>query len=226
MKFSQVQQSINHVLQCLKPVLQANHIEIEDGGSSFSWRNRQTGIGQNIYYPVEYQHLIDTHQYSLLLQDGAFFQFYYRFDDKDKLISGRLAYYPPPIKTIDTVADLLGAAEAAIDREDDALYDHLFNWAELLESNKSVPANTSHIRFDYDPRTVAHEPSHLQFSGINELRLPSNFFPQPYAFIQLVAPLINGINEKNGTHIGHARNNCFLLPTVDALIRLSHDTAR
>ena len=45
-----------------------------------------------------------------------------------------LAYYPKPMSTRDTLNELIDAADDALEREDDELYEHLYNWVELLET--------------------------------------------------------------------------------------------
>jgi hypothetical protein len=167
MKFAQVTQSLNHVLEILQPLIQANHIKIDEAHQEISWRNRIRGIIKDVYYPIEYQHLIDTRQYSLLLSNGSFLQFYYGFDEKGAPKSVRLAYYPSPVSTKETVEDLLDAADDALDRSEDELYEHLFNWVELIEGKDLHPANTSHVRFDYDDNVKVHEKAHMMAASIS-----------------------------------------------------------
>lgn len=137
---------------------------------------------------MEYQYLIDHQQYSILLSDGSFFQFFYAFNG-GQLSKARLAYYPRPIATSDSLGELENAAEDAIDRFDEDLYEHLFNWVELLDLQGKSPSNTSHIRFDYDANVTSHCKSHIQFGGIQELRIPSECFPLPLIFIEMYAPI-------------------------------------
>ena len=148
MNFADIQQDLRNAKEFLKPVLQVDNAH-ENNGSIISWRRYIPGIGRNTYYPLEYQHLIDNHQYSFLLRDGSFFQFYYEFSS-NQLISGRAAYYPTPMGTFDSQDDLVDGAESALDQDRDDLYQHLLNVVDLMEADKLLPANTSHVRFDFD----------------------------------------------------------------------------
>lgn len=138
MKLAEIQQSINYVLNSLKNNIQKNHITLND--NAVSWENYKSGIFKNTYYPLEYQWHLDNQQYSLILTDQSFFQFYYQFDSKG-LKSARLAYYPKPISTIDTVDDHIDAAESALDMYEEELGNHLLNIVEEIESTGTYPTN-------------------------------------------------------------------------------------
>lgn len=217
MNNSDVRQSLNYVVELLSPVIQLNLIEYDAG--LISWRNRQPGIYNKIYYPLEYQKLVDKQQYSIILKDGSFFQFYYFFDRKT-LTSAKLAFYPVPIGCESNIDELLDVADTALEREDESLFQHLYNWNDLLTAGKHYPINTSHIRFDYDTSAQTHEPSHLQFGGINQLRLPADFFPLPYAFVHLVSQLIEGCVEPITHHVNHAINNKLPLNATNSIISM------
>lgn len=214
MKLAQVKQGMNHVLQLLAPIMQVNNIEYT--ANSLSWRGRTRGIYKEVYYPIEYQGLIDLRQYSILLTDGSFLQIYYDFDNQG-LTAARLAYYPAPVSTKSTKEDIFDAADIAIERNEDELYEHLYNCIELLEGKSLYPVNTSHIRFDYDKNVTAHEPSHIQLGAIQELRVPANFFPQPLAFIELIGPLIGNLGIFKDEHVQHARSNSLVLSKLNKL---------
>jgi hypothetical protein len=190
MKYALAAQGINNVKEFLRPITQGDCISLQQGNRLITWGGRKPGILKNVYYPLEYQHLIDNHQYSLLLTDGSFFQFYYEFNEEDDLCKARLAFYPKPISTSDSIESLIGAADDALDREDEALYEHIYNWVELLEIKKQSPSNTSHIRFDYDSTVEVHAPSHIQFSGVQEFRVSAEFYPLPLTFIELCLPML------------------------------------
>jgi len=211
-------QSLNYVVTLLAPITQLNLIEYNEKEST-SWRNRQPGIYNNIYYPLEYQKLVDNHQYSIILKDGSFFQFYYFFNKKE-LISAKLAFYPVPIGCESNIEELLNVADTALEREDDSLFQHLYNWNDLLTVSGHYPINTSHIRFDYDPRATTHEPSHLQFGGVNNLRLAADFFPLPYAFVQLVSDLLDGCEQSVVQHLNHAKNKKLPLNATEKIISI------
>ena len=100
--------------------------------------------------------------------------------------------------------DLNEAAEFAFDHNEE-LYNHLDNWIALLEIKNYFPANTSQVRFDYDNTVTTHEKAHLQFSSVNKLRLPADFFPLPYAFVLMVSDLINGCSKVDAKHISFTK---------------------
>lgn len=218
MNFAIASQGLNQVATTLFSLTQVNNIAIDRTAKNIGWYGRKPGIQKNVYYPIEYQYLLDTQQYSLLMTDSSFFQFFFDFNDADELVSARLAYYPCPVKTSHDADTLLDAAEAALDREDNDLYDHLFNWVELLETDIGKPANTSHFRFDFDSKVTAHSKSHLQFGAIQEFRIPANSFPLPAAFIQLCSPLFSNFPTIPAEHLVFARDRKFGQPANSELI--------
>lgn len=172
MNYQKVKQGVNNAKSFLKSHTQNDCISFDNRNSIVSWLGRKPGIFKNTYYPLEYQYLLDHHQYSILLSDGSFFQFFYKFDG-NIFSKARLAYYPMPLSTSDSSDDLQSAAEEAMDRSNDDLYEHLFNWLELLELHGKSPSNTSHVRFDFDSKVTSHCKSHIQFGGVQEFRVPS-----------------------------------------------------
>jgi hypothetical protein len=221
MRLALAQQGLQNAIAHLSSCTQTNNTLIIAADRTISWTARDTGIIKGVYYPLEYQHLLDRHQYSLLLSDGSFFQFFYRFDQEDSLEKARLAFYPKPIPTLETVETLMDAAENALDREDEALYEHLYNWTELLDIGGKTPSNTSHIRFDFDRGANSHSQSHLQLSGVHELRVPADFYPQPLAFVQLCENLLPDIQPLEHHALGFERNNVLALNSCPELISLS-----
>ena len=163
---------------------------------------------------------MDTQQYSILLKDSSFFQFYYQFEKSGKLKTARLAYYPKPVQTPHLQEDLLNAGEDALERQDNDLYDHLYNWVELLETDIGRPANTSHFRFDFDSKVISHSKSHLQFGAIQEFRVPANSFPLPVAFIELCSPLLGNFSIEK-TYLVFAKSHMFSLPINSELIHMT-----
>ena len=176
MRFAKTCQGLENAISHLTGIIQTNLVIKNTQTKTISWIGRKPGIIKGVYYPLEYQFLLDTQQYSLLLSDGSFFQFYYSFDASDKLEKACLTYYPRPISTRDTVDELLDAAEEAIERDDEQLYEHLYNWTELLEIKQKAPSNTAHIRFDFDRDVTSHCQSHIQFSGIQELSITHKYY--------------------------------------------------
>ncbi|MCB4812023.1 DUF2290 domain-containing protein [Methylovorus menthalis] len=183
MNLAEAKQNLRLIETFLSKKIQSNRIQ--EDGNEISWTNYKSGIFKNVYYPLEYQWLIDNQQYSLLLNDQSFFQFYYLFEEQG-LKMAKLAYYPKPLDTRDTLDDHFHAAESAQDMEENLLAEHLLNVVEEIELKSIYPTNTSHIRFDYDRDVNTHEPAHMQFSGLNDLRIPAGFFPLPYSFIQFI----------------------------------------
>lgn len=220
MNFALAQQGLQHALDFLAPVAQVVNTQVIADERTLSWYGRLTGIQRGIYYPLEYQFLLDRQQYSVLLRDGSFVQFYYQFNQEDRLKSARLAFYPKPIGTNDLADQILDAAEAALERDDEALYDHLYNWAEYMEERRGRPVNTSHVRFDYDDDVEAHEKSHLQFGAIQEFRVPADFYPQPLAFLELCCGIIEGVGISAAPHLAFARNNVLSLVRCTRIISL------
>jgi len=221
MRYAQAHQGVLNAKRILAPITQGDSITCDAPSRLISWDNYKSGIMKGRYYPLEYQRLIDLHQYSILMTDGSFFQFFYQFNEIDVLQRARLAYYPRPINTVDSSDDLMLEAEQALDREDEFLYEHLFNWIELLEQGMSIPTNTSHIRFDYDKFVTSHAPAHLQFGGVQNFRLPANFCPLPLAFVQMCQALIEKINPIDSATLGFERNNVMKLADQLELIRLA-----
>lgn len=222
MRLAHARQGLNNAVASLGNAIQVQNTVVSENNRTISWIGRTTGIVKGIYYPLEYQFLLDRQQYSVLLSDGSFFQFYYKFDLEDKLQQARLAFFPAPISTRDSIEDLLHAAEGALDREDEQLYEHLYNWIEWLEIKRRAPSNTSHIRFDFDRDVTTHCQSHIQFSGVQEFRVPADFFPQPLAFVQLCETMLPNVEAISAHQLGFERNNILEIERPSQLIALGH----
>lgn len=190
MNYAMAKQAVLNAKDFLKAITQVDCISCQSQSKTITWSGRKPGILKNVYYPIEYQYLLDNHQYSLLLSNGSFFQFFYEFDQNDTLHKAKLAFYPKPISTSDTVQTLSDAANDALDRDDEILFDHIFNWVEYMEIENKSPSNTSHVRFDYDKEVTSHSKSHIQFSGVQEFRVPAEFYPLPLTFIELCLPML------------------------------------
>ncbi len=222
MNLAEITQSINYVVTGLKNSIQLNLIKTNT--NSVSWADYRAGIFKNTYYPLEYQWHLDNHQYSLILSDQSFFQFYYLFDSEG-LKSARLAYYPKPISTVDSLDDHISAAESALYMEEEDLSNHLLNVVEEIENNSIYPSNTSHFRFDFDRGARSHEPAHLQFGGVNDIRLPANFFPLPYSFVHLVGSSFKqGKFTAEASAFSHSKGRQLVTENINCLIALTHPT--
>lgn len=222
MRLAHARQGLNNAVTYLSKAIQVQNTMVSEIDRTISWGGRTPGILKGIFYPLEYQFLLDRQQYSVLLSDGSFFQFYYLFDTEGELRQARLAFFPPPVSTRDSIEDLWDAAEGALDRDDQQLYDHLYNWTEWLEIKQRAPSNTSHIRFDFDRDVTSHCQAHIQFSGVQELRVPADFVPQPLAFVQLCETMLSGIGTIDDVQLGFERNNILSLARPNQLIALGH----
>lgn len=221
MNFAHACMGVINAKRHLSDKIQLDNVQVAQGEKAISWIGRKPGIVKNLYYPLEYQFLIDTHQYSLLLSDGSFFQFFYQFDTEENMTGARLAFYPRPMATRDSVEQMLAAADEAMEREDNELFDHLYNWTELMELKGQMPSNTSHIRFDYDPKVQTHSPSHLQLGGLHEFRIAANYFPQPLAFIQLCEMTYASERTLEIKDLAFERRHALMLGSPSDLISLA-----
>jgi len=139
------------------------------------------GIPSALVYAAEYQRLIDEKQFSFLLVDKSFFQFFFRFSNGN-VVSARLAYYPAPVKISGAMDDIAEMAEkSGVD-----LLEELYFGAESWKERGIDVVNTSHLRLDYDPQVKSHSPCHIQFGGINEIRIPSVELINPFVFFEWV----------------------------------------
>ena len=220
MRFAKACHGLKNAISHLSCVIQTNNTLVLNSDQTISWVGRTPGIIKGVYYPLEYQFLLDRQQYSLLLSDGSFFHFFYSFDANNELEKACLTYYPQPISTRDTVDELLEAAEEAFERDDEVLYEHLYNWTELLEIKQKAPSNTSHVRFDFDRKVKSHCQSHIQFSGVQELRLPADFFPQPLTFVQLCEEMLPDVDPLNEKKLSFEKGNSLILQRPSSLISL------
>lgn len=146
-----------------------------------SWPGYKPGIFNQLAYAAEYQRLIDDRQYSFLLGDKSFFQFFFKLKDGE-VVSAKIGYYPPPIRLSNALDDLLEAAEiSGVD-----ILEEFYIGAESWMDRGVNVVNTSHIRIDYDPSVTSHSPCHIQFGGMNEFRIPSKSLINPFVFFEWV----------------------------------------
>ena len=183
-----IERSLSDIVQGLQDHIIGNNICRK--GNQISWNNYQSGIIKKIYYPFEYQKIIDGKQYSLLLDDLSAIQFFYDFNNESKLISARLAIYPNPELTV-PVENLNDFQDLAYR---DEMHDHIFSILDIMcnleEYDCLFPTNTSHLRFDYDSTAKSHSKSHFQISSINNLRIDTNFVLLPKVFLFLCENLL------------------------------------
>lgn len=162
--------------------------------SLVSWNNYIPLINKRYSYLWEYQYLLNERQYSFLLSDNSFFQFFYEFDNAGAIKKAKLAYYPYPIisSSAKKIEDLFAIYELlGLDISDES-------WIEMLrESDSDIRiGRTSHFRMDFDLKADSHDKSHLQYSALNELRISSKVVLNPFVFIHSVFSAIDcGKNE-------------------------------
>ena len=150
-------------------------------GSSISWNRYESGIYSKLLYAKEYEELVSRRQYSFLLKDKSFFQFYYDFVGHE-INKAKLCYYPYPIANQE---DDIALEEYFCQSGTDILECYYFGLKELRDIGV-VSTNNSHFRLDFDSKVDSHCKSHAQYSGINELRIPFNHIVDPLLFFEFI----------------------------------------
>jgi hypothetical protein len=176
MNYEQAKNSLLEVKKLLKDITIGQPFHFDDGVKEISWGNYKPGIPNGQSYVKEYYDLVNSQQYSFLLFDGSFLQFYYEFVENDQLNRSRCAYYPRPSVFCEEVSE--GFIEYS---QNELAESSLIEMA--LEDSNIYLTNTSHIRFDFDAKVGAHCKSHLQFGGHNSLRVCSNHIIDPVFFV-------------------------------------------
>ena len=139
-----------------------------------SWSNYIPGIKKNMTYAEEYQNIIDSRQYSLLFNDGGAAQFYYEFDDHAILSKARLAYYPVPFE-----------AEDAEMGSDFAYHDEYISRVTNGEYFSNL--SQTHFRIDFYAEEALASPCHIQYGGLNQIRINFKKLLCPLAFMDFIA---------------------------------------
>jgi hypothetical protein len=159
-------------------LLETNYLTIDD---VVSWPNYISGVQGSLAYAAEYQRFVDRSQYSFLLRDKSFFQFYFEFENSS-VTSAKLAYYPSPVKISGAMDDIIEVAEmSGVD-----LLEEFYLGAENWIDRGIDIVNTSHIRLDFDSKVTSHSPCHIQFGGLNQFRIPSKGLINPFIFFEWV----------------------------------------
>lgn len=145
-----------------------------------SWDNYISGINSDLYVK-DFENMVDNRQFSFLLKDSSIVQIYYQTDD-EKFIKYKLAYYPTPVVkklTSDEIEDYFDEATNDL---------YLSYYSQLIDTfgEEIVYTNSNHVRFDYDSKVESHFKNHIQFGGINDLRIPVKFFIVPFCFIDFI----------------------------------------
>ena len=180
-----------------------------------SWDKYQPSIFKSLYFR-EYEQLLKQRQFSFLLADKSFIQFYYLFDS-DKLIKAKLAYYPYPLLLTEEVNDIEFYMDESSDKDLDEYYYDLWN---LLSSEFNVPisdksllkelnliqdkdidlseyalmkfenkykiTNSSHMRIDFDSNVETHHKCEIQIGAVNYIRFPMEKLISPFSFFDFI----------------------------------------
>ncbi|WP_242388691.1 DUF2290 domain-containing protein [Kosakonia cowanii] len=179
MNINAIEESLNYINeQYSEIILTSNYIK---KNNAVTWQNYKKGIYNRILYSKEYEMLLNERQYSFLLKDKSFFQFFYEFENNE-LIKAKLCYYPYPLSNKESDIELLMYLEESGSELLDIYY---YGFNELLHHGiKST--NTSHIRFDYDKDVNSHSKSHIQYSGVNNVRFPLIHVFIPITFFDFI----------------------------------------
>lgn len=180
MNSKQIHQSLKNIDSTFSKIILTSNYHQND--NCISWNNYKSGILKDISYPREFQILLDHSQYSFLLKDNSFIQFYYEFDIENKLKSCRLAYYPTPEFSNESLQDFENYSESCNEWLSEFYYDIMLD---MIQNDRSM-FNNSHLRFDYDSKVTSHSKCHLQFGGINNFRLTSKFIVSPFCFFHKI----------------------------------------
>lgn len=148
--------------------------------NTISWDKYISGISNDLYVK-EFEKMIDERQFSFLLKDSSIIQIYYETENQD-LIKYKLAYYPTPLVKKLTIEEV----EDYFDEATNDLY--LGYYSQLVDTfgEEILYTNSNHIRFDFDSKVTSHFKNHIQFGGINELRIPLKFIVLPFTFIDFI----------------------------------------
>lgn len=179
-----IERSLSDINSCFSKILLDTNYHKQE--NIFSWPNYLFGIFSSLSYVAEYQRLIDRKQYSFLLVDKSFFQFYFKFDDKGQVVAAKLSYFPAPVEISGAVDELQDVAEQS---GIDLIEEYYLGVVDWLDRGIDV-VNTSHLRMDYDPSARTHSQCHVQFGGINELRIPSRDLVNPFLFFDWICTSI------------------------------------
>ncbi|MFQ2507213.1 DUF2290 domain-containing protein [Aeromonas caviae] len=187
--------TIDHVCRSLGMLSQifAGHILTSNycrNGNMLTWNKYKKGISNNILYTKEYEDLLNERQYSLLMRDKSFFQFYYDFEN-GKLKKMKLCYYPYPIYVQEDSERL----EEYFMESGTERFEIYYNSLTKLFDAGIKATNNSHIRIDYDFDVKSHSQSHVQYSGINDFRIPFSKVIDPMLFFDFIYSNSNGNQE-------------------------------
>jgi len=215
MTFNNIVTDINSIKKCYKELILDTLVE--SNNNIVSWKDYSSGISKKMY-AREFEDLKNNRQYSFLLKNNGFVQFYYDFTN-NKLNKAKLAYYPYPVMLKESPKDIENYFETT---EDEILGEYYYDIYRLVEAKlgKSVSdelmreiqdvceqnhlefdeyqelldlfekkyamTNSSHIRIDYDDEVKSHHKAEIQYSSINNIRLPLNKIISPFLFMDFI----------------------------------------
>lgn len=180
MNLSCIKNSLDSINRLYRKLILTSNYVVEPGRTS--WAGYKPGIYNKILYAREYELLLDSRQYSFLLVDKSFFQFFYEFDVDKKLTKAKLCYYPFPVECKDVDREL----EEYFDDSGTTILEAYYLGMSGLRELGIIASNSSHIRLDYDNEVTSHCKGHLQYSAINELRIPLNHMFDPLIFFDFI----------------------------------------
>lgn len=216
MTFANIYGDLDFIKNCFKEIILDTLVNSDN--DIISWKNYSSGISQKMY-AKEFEDLKSNRQYSFLLKNKGFVQFYYDFRNK-KLNKAKLAYYPYPVILKESLENI---EEYFDTTEDNILGEYYFDLYRLTEArlgkrisdkelekikniyqeynieldeyhffldlfNKKYElTNSSHIRIDYDDKVKSHHKTEIQYSSINNIRLPLNKIISPFLFMDFIA---------------------------------------
>jgi hypothetical protein len=196
-----VSRSLYDINNCFSKVILDSNINIAPNLTS--WSNYEKGIYKGIVYAALYQKLLDKRQYTFLLEDNSFFQFFFEWNGNE-LIKARLAFYPTPVKISGALENLLESAElSGVD-----LIEEMYFGAEAWFERGIDIVNTSSLRVDYDSSVTSHVKCHIQLESINELRITSKHLLNPFIFFTWIISHLN-LKDYDAILAGHSYVTAF-----------------
>lgn len=130
MDFEQIETDLTHIKNFFKDFIIESNYMISP--PEITWKNYSPGISKFLY-SREYTDLVNKRQYSFLLKDKSFFQFYYNYNKEKVLTKAKLAYYPMPVSLIEE--DVVNTLEGYYEEENDIhISEYYFDLWQLLDN--------------------------------------------------------------------------------------------
>ena len=127
MTFININSDISLIKECYKDLILDTLVNSEN--DVISWKNYSPGVSKKMY-AREFEDLKNNRQYSFLLKNKGFIQFYYDFRN-GKLNKAKLAYYPYPVVLKESMENV----EEYYDTTDDTvLGEYYFDLYKLTET--------------------------------------------------------------------------------------------